>query len=391
MILTAKQEEGLKIALERYRHGEKYTVISGYAGVGKTTLVNFIISALGLDPENEVAYVAYTGKASEVLREKGNPNATTAHRLLYYSKQMPNGKFYYSPRSSIPYRLVVVDEISMLPKDMWDLLLTHNAHVIACGDPFQIPPIAKDQDNHVLDYPHIFLDEVMRQAKESDIICLSMDIRQGKSISPYRGNDAQVFYKKNLKDGMYFWADQILVSTNRTRYDINTYMREVENRGPEPEVGDKIICLRNSWDTVSEKNKDPLINGTIGWIESLEPETVFYNFQGRPISANILRANITTQYDRYIGLPIDYKALTTGEKTFTPQQEYHLRKDKSNPTLPMEFNYGYSITGHKAQGSQWPKVLVMEESFPFAKEEHARWLYTCCTRPSDKLTLILKS
>lgn len=46
MILTRKQEEGLKIALERYKNNEKYTVISGYAGTGKSTLVRFIINAL---------------------------------------------------------------------------------------------------------------------------------------------------------------------------------------------------------------------------------------------------------------------------------------------------------------------------------------------------------
>lgn len=95
----------------------------------------------------------------------------------------------------------------MLPKDMWDLLLSHNIYVIACGDPFQIPPIDKKQDNHILDNPHIFLDEVMRQAKESDIICLSMDIREGKRLSPFSGHDAQVFKKNDLCDGMYFWAD----------------------------------------------------------------------------------------------------------------------------------------------------------------------------------------
>lgn len=390
MILTTKQQQGLKIALERYKCGEKYTVISGYAGSGKTTLVSFIISALDLDPEFDVAYVAYTGKASEVLREKGNPNATTAHKLLYYSKQLPSGKYFYTPRKKIPYKLVVLDEASMFPKNMWDLLLSYDVYVIACGDPFQIPVIDKTQDNHILDHPHVFLDEIMRQAKESDIICLSMDIRHGKTLKPYRGNDIQVFRNKDLKDGMYFWADQILTSTNQARYNINNYIREAENRKTKPEIGDKVICLQNSWDIMSEEKGNPLINGTIGWIENLKVETVFYKLQKKRVAANILRANITTQYDTYVNLPIDYKALTTGKKTFTPQQEYFLRKDKINPELPIEFNYGYAITGHRAQGSQWPKVLVLEERFPFERVEHARWLYTTVTRGTDKVTLILR-
>ena len=51
MILTAKQEEGLKIAVSRYKSHEAYTCISGYAGTGKSTLIKFIIAALGLEPE----------------------------------------------------------------------------------------------------------------------------------------------------------------------------------------------------------------------------------------------------------------------------------------------------------------------------------------------------
>ena len=84
MQLTDKQQEGLEIAVARYRSNKPYTVIAGYAGTGKSTLVKFIISALEIEPE-DVAYVAFTGKAANVLAKKGCPNATTAHKLLYYS------------------------------------------------------------------------------------------------------------------------------------------------------------------------------------------------------------------------------------------------------------------------------------------------------------------
>jgi exodeoxyribonuclease-5 len=393
MELTRKQEEGLRIAIDRYNHNEPYTVIAGYAGTGKSTLINFIIAALEVNPEDEVAYITFTGKASEVLREKGCPNAMTAHKLLYYSKQMPNGKFFYRSRPSLEkdYKVIVVDEVSMLPKDMWDLLLTHGIYVIACGDPFQIPPIDKNQDNGILNNPHIFLDEVMRQAKESDIICLSMDIREGKKINPFKGNDTQVFNKKDLCDGMYFWADQILVSTNKSRHDINSYIRDDLGRGFEPEINDKVICLRNCWDTLSEKQCDPLINGSIGTISAMHIESIDYIIMGQKITAPVLVTDLITSNDEYKNLHIDYTALTTGEKFFNPRQEYIIRKNKQNPELPIEFNFGYAITGHRAQGSQWNKVLVLEESFPFDRIEHARWLYTTVTRAAEKLTLILKN
>ena len=59
-----------------------------------------------------------------------------------------------------------------------------------------------------------------------------------------------------------------------------------------------------------------------------------------------------------------------------------------NFSLPYEFLYGYAITGHKSQGSQWGKVLVIEENFPFDRTEHAKWLYTCITRASSKAVLV---
>ena len=137
MILTRKQEEGLKIAVERFRNHEKYTCIAGYAGSGKSTLIKFIISALGVDQESEVAYVAFTGKAANVLQTKGCPNATTAHKLLYKARPLPNGNFIFEEKylGDSGLKVIVVDEISMLPRQMWELLISHGIYVIAAGDP----------------------------------------------------------------------------------------------------------------------------------------------------------------------------------------------------------------------------------------------------------------
>lgn len=206
MILTNKQEEGLKIAVARYKNKEPYTCISGYAGTGKSTLVKFIVSALDIDPDL-VCYVAFTGKASLILKEKGCPNAMTAHKLLYQSYPRNDGTFWHKPKRPLDkaYKLIVVDEVSMLPKDMWELLLTHHIHVIALGDPGQLPPIG--DDNGVLAAPHIFLDEIVRQAQESEIIRLTMDIREGKPLELYKGKEVQVIDKKDFEDGIYLWAD----------------------------------------------------------------------------------------------------------------------------------------------------------------------------------------
>lgn len=95
MQLTSKQEEGLKIAIERYKRKEKYTIISGYAGTGKSTLVKFIIAALaqyGINPDEDVVYTSFTGKATQVLQKKGNKNVSTLHKLLYEYYPLPTGR-----------------------------------------------------------------------------------------------------------------------------------------------------------------------------------------------------------------------------------------------------------------------------------------------------------
>lgn len=389
MKLTEKQEKGLKIAIERYKNKEQWTCISGYAGTGKSTLIKFIVAALDIKPEN-VAYITFTGKAASVLRHKGCPNATTAHKLLYYSKRMPNGRFIFTPKSSLEkiYDLIVVDEISMLPNDLWELLLSHKVHIIACGDPFQIPPIDTKKDNHVLDNPHIFLDEIMRQAQENEIISLSMNIRNYTPIEYSKGKEVMVLDNEDIIAGMYNWADQIICATNKTRLDINNYMRSSMGRGANVEEGDKVIALVNRWDVLDSKKENALVNGTIGNLTNLkEKELKFpiYNFPNIPV----IVADLVTEDEIYTDLIIDKTAIETGKKFLTNEQEYKLyRNSEFKSFIPIEFNYGYAITGHKAQGSQWSKVLVFEENFPFAKEDHARWLYTACTRPEDKLILI---
>lgn len=136
MELTNKQKTGLKIAVARYKSHEPYTCIAGYAGTGKSTLVKFIVAALNINSE-QIAYISYTGKAAQVLKEKGCPNAMTAHKFLYKTKRLNNGKFIHIPKRNLKayYDLVVVDEVSMLPRTMWGLLLSHGIYVIALGDP----------------------------------------------------------------------------------------------------------------------------------------------------------------------------------------------------------------------------------------------------------------
>lgn len=390
MILNAKQEQGLRLAIEKYLNHEKYCVISGYAGAGKSTLVKFIIQNLpNIDPEEDVVYACFTGKAAQVLLKKGNKNVITLHKLLYEHIPRANGTFFRKKRDCVPYKIVVVDEVSMAPRELMELLFTHDVFIIALGDPFQLPPVDKDQDNGLLNNPDIFLDEIMRQALDSEIIRLSMKIRNHEPIEYGSGTDAIIMPYKELNTGVLQWADQILVGTNQVRTNVNNQMRALLGKGIKPENGDKVICLRNYWDDVAD-NMDPLVNGTIGYIEnSFETYNYLPRWAGNK-TIKVLRGNfISDSGAKFKDLQMDEQQILTGTKSLDWKTAFRLSSNwRTHHLVPMEFTYGYAITTHKAQGSEWDKVLVMEEKFPFEKEEHARWLYTAVTRASEKLVLV---
>lgn len=390
MELTRKQEEGLKIAVQRHRNGEKYTVISGYAGTGKSTLVKFIIEAIDVE-DSKVAYATYTGKAAEVLRKKGNKNACTLHRLLYEHIPKPGGGFFRKVKRNLEYSVVVVDEVSMVPIDMMQQLFTHPVYVICLGDPFQISPIEPDKDNHLLEKPHIFLDEVMRQAKESEIIRASIELRDFKPLQLYKGNNLMVISDKEYIEGMVLWADQVICGTNAAKEAANDYARKLLGRGPLPEEGDKVLCGQNYWDDVSDL-QNPLVNGTIGYIKNPKNHMIYvpYWVRSSVSSIPVITADIVTdEGDTYKQMNIDKKMLIEGCRSLDDRDIYKIGKykDRIGDKIPKLVNYGYAITGHKAQGSEWDKVLVLEEDFPREKVEHAKWLYTSMTRASDKVVI----
>ncbi len=396
--LNEKQLEGLNLAVARYRNGEKTTIISGYAGTGKSTLVKFIIAALeqdDIDPEKDVVYTSFTGKATQVLQKKGNKNVSTLHKLLYEYFPRADGTFFRKPVVNIPYKIVVVDECSMVPKELLMQLSKYKVHIICLGDPGQLPPINKDEDNHLLDFPHVFLDEIMRQEEQSEIIKLTMDIRAGKPLNHFKGQEVQILNKEELTTGMLQWADQIICSTNATRVALNKQMRDLLGRGDNPEDGDKVICLRNYWDVLSE-DQSPLVNGTIGKLKNSFESAVripAYITGGRLSQIKTINGSFESDdgITVFNNLSMDKKMILEGEPTLNIRENFKLSKNKKYAgSIPLSFTYGYAVTCHKAQGSEWDNVLVIEEGFPFSKDEHIRWLYTAATRAAKKLVIIRK-
>ncbi len=385
MELNEQQKKGLDIAVKRYRDKEPYTILAGPAGTGKTFTVKYIIETLGLNPEKDVAYCAYTGRAAQVLRNHGNPGAMTTHKLLYKSREMPNGTYIHTPRDVLEqdYKLIVCDEISMLPKSFWDLMLTHKVHVIGLGDPEQLPPVVdkKEDVQHLLDNPHIFLTEIMRQSEDSEIIDLSMRVRHGEPLKYFKGKDVFVVPKKSIGWNTMLNADIILCGTNKTRRELNsTYrMKYWGNDVPDyPIEGDKIICLKNDYDYCDNDN-NPLINGGLGTISNIELKNTKLFKPQMVANFNSFESGTFQQ------IPMDYNLFLNGETTINKDNWYKFKKAQK----PCWFDYGNVITVHKSQGSEFDKVILCLENFPFDLETRRRFIYTAITRARKKLIIMM--
>lgn len=369
MILTSQQEEAIKIAKSAYNSKQTITTIAGFAGTGKTTLVKYIIESLGLEMK-DVAFVTFTGKASLVLQQKGLP-ASTIHSEFYNSYPKSDGTFSHRPKPELDnnYKLIIIDEISMVSQDLIKVITKHQIPVIALGDPGQLPPIG--MDNGLLSNPDIFLTEVMRQEAENPIIRLSMDIREGKGLRLQKNDNVQVIHRSELVDGMFSWADQILCGYNTTRQSINQQVRHMKGftNIAQPENGDKIICLKNYWNIYSKQNGTPLINGTTGELSKIRMQTekdIYIDF--KPDFSEDIFKNIQGDLCPFNG----NTRLTS--------------KWKNKGQDPVLFDYGYAITTHKAQGSQYNKILLFEEVLNGAN--HNRWLYTAITRAIEKIVIV---
>lgn len=378
MTLTVGQENGLKIAVERYKNHKPYTVIAGYAGTGKSTLVQFIIEALDID-EDDVVYIAYTGKASLVLRSKGCDNSMTAHRLLYNAKEKPDRTYEFTPKKSLDYnyKVIVLDECSMLPQEMWYLLLSHRVHVIALGDPGQLPPV--DGISTILEHPHVMLDEVVRQAQDNPIIRLSMDIRAGKWINYGGPKECRILSQEQVSDKLLLGADQILCGKNITRHLLNNRLRQIkfgEQYNAAPTEGDKIICLHNEWQELGS-NGEPLINGMIGVINNINL------LDDKSYKPKMVAQFTSTSGGIYTDLQMDYKIFLDKESTINKDNWWQFKDIHK----AYEFDYGYAITVHKFQGSEAEKVVVFDEWLG-DRDYHCKWLYTAVTRSSKMLVVV---
>ena len=200
-----------------------------------------------------------------------------------------------------------------------------------------------------------------------------------------------IFNRNDLDVSMLTWADQVLCATNRTKNTLNQQMRQAYNFLPEPQVGDKLINTHNEWDICSNL-ENPLTNGVIGKIKQFEMQDWEYPYwiRNEKLSIPILIATISgdEENEEFTMLPFDYNEIMTGQSSLTGKEEYTIMK-RLEMAVPLHASYGYAITVWKAQGSEWNKVLLFQESgWPRLPDERRRYMYTGITRAVDKLVVI---
>lgn len=395
---SPQQAEALE-AVEQWiqcPNGKQVFYLAGFAGTGKTTLAKFLADSV----TGEVLFGAFTGKASLVLRQRGCAGAQTIHQMIYRPKsksearakaleeQLAEENARDMPDTSIiedietelkaelenlkrpsfalnlesdayEAALIVIDEVSMINEEMGRDLESFQRPILVLGDKAQLPPVG-GAGYFTGRTPDIELTEIHRQAEGSPIIEMATSVRKahGLTLGQY-GEGCQVVQKGVLSISELAEFDQVLCGKNATRRVINRRIRAEKGFDSHlPMVGDRLICLRNNHD-------QGLLNGSI-WI--------------------VLEMDLIN--DDEIGLTLQDD---DGEVVVTTIAHRHYFEDREPSPWEIRtrdsFDFGYAITVHKAQGSQYASVAVVDESYCF-RQDAKKHLYTAITRAREKLTVI---
>jgi ATP-dependent exoDNAse (exonuclease V) alpha subunit len=385
--LSMDQAAALKEIGAWYRsESSPYMTLGGFAGTGKTTLIAYLRKALREHDETAtVAFCAYTGKAARVLQEKLREQrvarrgdlVSTIHSLIYTTEDAPGGTPRWIRKDSIDRDLIIVDEASMVDESIWRDLLSFNVPVLAVGDHGQLPPVGSNFN--LMANPTLRLERIWRQAVDSPIIEVATLARQNGQIPvkefgsgvrkldrslPETGQDVQQMLEGWNPDLM------ILCGYNATRVNLNRTIRGLRDMSsPEPQPGDRVVCLRNN-------RAKRVYNGVLGRIASLKPAD---GSEG----ARWYEAEIELEGEDYL-----YSGHILREQ-FGARETVRDVPPAPDGERGDLWDFGYALTVHKAQGSQAERVLVFEERFPRSTDDDwRRWLYTAVTRAVNELTIV---
>lgn len=373
---SGQQDSALKAVSRWHKNssGPQIFRLFGYAGTGKTTIAKEIAAAVG----GGVTFGAFTGKASLVLRKKGCYGASTIHSMIYKPVQDEDTgvvEFVLNPDADIATSsLVIIDEVSMVGEDLARDLLSFGTKVLVLGDPAQLPPV-KGEGFFINAQPDVMLTEVHRQAAESPIIRMSMDVREGRGLAPGVYGDCRVVPRAEIgRDELRATvsaADQVLCGLNRTRQDYNARIREIRGMAGagapwHPAVSDRLVCLKNN-------RTKGLLNGglwdvaKVGFKRWREHGRFLMEVKSvdEPGMAHV-EVEVPAQFFLGIEKDMDWRELREVD----------------------QFTFGGCLTVHKSQGSAWDDVLLFDESYVF-RENADKHLYTGLTRAAERVTIVI--
>ena len=346
--LTDEQQAVVDLAISAVRVNRLFK-IGGYAGTGKTTVAKYIAEHIpGCMP------CSFTGKAAYRLKQKGMNDARTIHSTIYHYDHTSES-FLLKSHNELDGGWFLIDESSMISEDLWYDLNSFGYPILLLGDPGQLEPVGADP--RLMHECDVVLQQIHRQVEGNDIIRFATSIRldkpgwsllfgrDGGDVKAYRGPKANV---ADLK-----WADIVICALNNTRFRINETYRKIHGYKGLINAGEKIIVLRNN-------SEFGVYNGQIlTVIEAEEPKK------------DTVRCLCEDDDGKEHTLPLFVEQFN--QKTLNIHYDDMVLAD-----------YGYCITCHKSQGSEWEKVLVIDEQMPRLWDP-ARWRYTAITRASKEL------
>ena len=357
-------------------------VYSGSPGTGKTWIIRLFFEMHNISPD-EFITCAYSGKAANVLAMNGLP-ARTIHSLIYdlvvetrtdpitgEVKNVPT----FVKKTSLPgnYKFIVVDELSMVPDNIMEDLLSFGVPIIGMGDINQLPPVFGY--GSYIEKPDFVLTEIMRQAWDSPIIKMSQYVLHDRPLAyGSYGNNCNVLTRINIGKNL-FGYDCILCNRNATRQLVNMIFRadllkfvKFGEIRPSLCIGDKIVCKQNCWDL----NLDGLYltNGTLGTVDYIDEEHT---------DKHKITIDFKPDYsDRqcFDNIPVSRKYLEDADKV------------KTFGKSTIDFDYAYALTVHSAQGSQFNRILYIEDGFSGDRDIKRKLKYTAITRAVESIDIV---
>ena len=348
---------------EWWRSDRQTFVLTGYAGTGKTSLMKYILAR----HPGPAIVGAPTGKAAHRLRSTGVA-ASTIHKLAYeFRGQDDLDKLLFEfkglDRSDA---LVVIDEASMIDTKVYEDLLGRGYRMLFVGDPGQLPPIGESPG--ILDTPDAHLEKIERQ-EDGGLLDFCHALRGGQYL-PKSNNEVWLWPRCDEEGVATILAnsDVVLCYKNSTRCRLNLQMlklRGLIEEGSKPAelwpqlLGKKfrVVGLRNC-------PRLDIYNGS-------EAEFTLRDYCG-----DSLYGEISTGFDT-VDLDIDARGFLAED---IPSE---VRKERG----VLLFDFGYALTVHKSQGSEWPNVAVYDDTSGTIQHQ-ARWNYTAATRAKSRLTWI---